>query len=173
MASTASPLEISWTLIAVIAIGFTAWIVDDNVRNFAAIREAVRQDRAVAWGPRWWVAVASLVSSAAMFVVWLGFAAIGVLAMTTGPDTDVTYRVRISSLSGWVLVAMTLLLAGIQAWQVYARTKIRPIGTTGGPPAPEAVIAAADQTRYAADLVDALRPADAATETGAPPERQP
>jgi hypothetical protein len=155
MSSTAAPVEMTWTLIAVVAIGFTAWIVDDNVRNFAAVRAAVRQGRAVTWGPRWWVALASLVSSAAMFVVWLGFAAIGALSMTAGPNTDVAYRSWVSNVSGWVLVGMTLILAGIQAWQVYARTKIRPI-----PPAPSTVDAAADQSQYAANLVNVLRPTD-------------
>jgi hypothetical protein len=153
MASTASSLEITWTMVAVLALGFTAWIVDDNLRNFAAIRTAIVQGRAAKWGPRWWVAIASLVSSAAMFVVWLGFAVIGVLSMTTGPDSPEAYRVRISTLTGWVLVAMTLILAGIQAWQVYARTKIKPIAQS-----PSAVDEAADQSQYAADLVNALRP---------------
>lgn len=166
LSSTASTLEIVWTLIAVVAIGFTGWIVDDNVRNYAAVREAVRRGRAVAWGPRWWVALASLVSSAAMFVVWLGFASIGVLSMTTDPLTPMEHRARVSEVNGWLLVAMTLILAGIQAWQVYARTKIRPIASES----PNQVDLAADQTQYAADLVNALRPEE--EETAEPPRRE-
>lgn len=177
LASTASALEITWTLIAIISLGFTAWIVQDNLLNYAAVREAVRQGRAVTAGPRWWVALASLVSSTAMFVVWLGFATAGVLAMTVGPDTPLEQRVRVSEAVGWVLVAMTLILAGIQVWQVYARTKIRPITqapnarTEAAIAVNEAAIAvdeAADQTQHAADLVNALRPIEDDTT-----ERQP
>jgi hypothetical protein len=174
MASTASTLEIAWTLIAVVSLGFTAWIIDDNVRNYAAIRTAVQRGQGIAWGPRWWVAVASLVSSAAMFVVWLGFATVGVLAMTAGPETNIDYRMWVSGLSSWVLVAMTLILAGIQVWQVFARTKIRPINPKPGqPPQPEDIRVASDQTRYAADLVDALRPSVDVPESDDKTERTP
>ena len=127
MNPSASALEITWTVIAMIALGFSAWILDDNVRNMAAVRRAVKQERAVAWGPRWWVALASLVSSAAMLVVWIGFAVIGVLAMTVSPGASPALRATVSSFSGWILVGMTLILAAIQAWQVYARTHILPI----------------------------------------------
>jgi hypothetical protein len=125
-------LEVTWTLVATGAIGFTAWIIDDNVRNFAAIRRAVQQGRAIPWGPRWWVAFASLVSSLAMFVVWLGFAAIGIVSMTVSPQDSAVEREAVQTASGWTLIAMTLLLAGIQAWQVFARTKIRPLTAPTG-----------------------------------------
>ena len=154
MSDTVSTLEITWTMLSVIAIGCTAWIVDDNVRNFNAIREAVRQGRAVAWGPRWWVALASLVSSCAMFLVWLVFATIGVLAMTTSVHSDPLYRMWIATVTGWGLILATLILAGIQVWQVYARTKIRPLIA----PPHGSVDEAADQAQHAADLIDALRP---------------
>lgn len=153
MASSVTWIELIWTLIAVVSLGFTAWIIDDNMRNFAAIRAAIRQGRAVAWGPRWWVGLASLVSSAAMFIVWIGFAAIGVIAMTVSPHDPEDERAWISAVSGWLLIATTLILAGIQAWQVYARTKIRPLVHHE----PNAIDEAADQTQHAADLVDALR----------------
>ncbi len=152
MTESATWLEVTWTLVAAGAIGFTSWIIDDNVRNFAAIRRAVKQGRAVAWGPRWWVAFASLVSSVLMFVVWLGFAAIGIVSMTTSPQDSVDERAAVQAVSGWVLIAMTLILAGIQAWQVYARTKIRPLTAPTG-----AINDAADQTQLAANMVDALR----------------
>lgn len=155
MVESATWLEISWTLIATVAIGFTAWIIDDNTRNFAAIRRAVAKGRAVAWGPRWWVAVASLVSSLAMFVVWLGFAVIGVISMGVSPNDPPSERMAVSEYTGSVLILMTLLLAAIQVWQVYARTKIRPLTAPHG-----AIDEAADQTQHAADLVDALRPSE-------------
>ncbi len=165
MSETVSVQEMTWTLVAGSAIGFTLWILNDNVRNYGAIREAVRRDRAVAWGPRWWVAFASLVSSAAMLVVWFGFVVIGIIAMSTPPPLTSERQVAVET-NGWILIAIEVLLAAIQAWQVYARTKIRPILPLGQPPTPEDVDMAADQTRYAADLVDALRLPDDAPERG-------
>ena len=153
MSDSATWLEVTWTLVAAGAIGFTAWIIDDNARNFNAIRRAVKQGRAVAWGPRWWVAFASLVSSVAMFVVWVGFASIGIVSMTVSPHDSAAERTAVQAVSGWTLIAMTLLLAGIQGWQVYARTKIRPLTAPTG-----AINEAADQTQLAASMVDALRP---------------
>lgn len=152
MTESVTWLEFSWTLIAAGAIGFTAWIIDDNVRNFAAIRRAVKQGRAVAWGPRWWVAFASLVSSVAMFVVWLGFASIGIVSMTVSSQNSAAERAAVQAVTGWTLIAMTLLLAGIQGWQVFARTKIRPLTAPTG-----SINEAADQTQLAADMVDDLR----------------
>lgn len=148
-------LELAWTLIAAGALGFTAWIIDDNLRNFAAIRRAVAKGRATAWGPRYWVAVASLVSSLAMFVVWMGFAVIGIVHMSVSPYHAPEQRAAVQAASGWTLVGLTLLLAAIQAWQVFARTKIRPLTAPQG-----AIDEAADQTQHAADLVDALRPSE-------------
>lgn len=156
MADSVTWIELIWTGIAVVAIGFTAWIIDDNTRNFAAIRRAVQRGHATTWGPRWWVAVASLVSSVAMFVVWIGFAVIGVVAMTVSPTDSEETRVAVSTATGVVLVCMTLILAGIQVWQVYARTKIRPLTEASK----SDIDAAADQTQLAATMVDALRPAE-------------
>jgi hypothetical protein len=153
MSDSATWLEVTWTLIAVGSIGFTAWIVDDNVRNFLAIKKAVQQGRAIPWGPRYWVAVASLVSSAAMFVVWVGFAFIGIVSMNVSPNDPEGYRADVQTASGWTLIAMTLLLAGIQGWQVFARTKIRPLTSPAG-----AINEAEDQKQLAANMVDALRP---------------
>ena len=102
MTESVTWLEVTWTLVAAGAIGFTAWIIDDNVRNFAAIRRAVKQGRAAAWGPRWWVAFASLVSSVGMFIVWLGFAAIGIVAMSVSPRDSTPEIQMVQTISGWL-----------------------------------------------------------------------
>lgn len=125
--NTISLLELSWTVIAMIAFGFTVWIVNDNARNYAAIRAEVRRRRGRTWGPRWWVAFASLVSSVAMLFVWVGFLLVGVLSMTAGVHSDAAYRAWVSSVSGWTLVGMATILAGIQIWQVFARSRIRSV----------------------------------------------
>jgi hypothetical protein len=160
MADSASLLELVWTGIAVVALGFTAYIIDDNVRNYRAIRQAVREGWATAWGPRWWVAFASLVSSVAMFVVWLGFASIGVVSMTVSPHDPPESRATVSQVTGVVLVCMTLLLAGIQAWQVYARTHIRPLMQ----PTNTDIHAVSKQAHRTASMVDALQPNESSQE---------
>ena len=126
MSETVSPQEVIWTLIAVIALGFTLWIIVDNAQNYRAVMAAVRRGNAVVRGPRWWVALASLVSSVAMLIVWGGFIGVGIVAMTTPPPATTTNQVA-SNIIGWILVGIEVVLAGIQVWQVYARTKIRPL----------------------------------------------
>jgi hypothetical protein len=101
-------------------------------------------------------------------VVWIGFVTIGMIAMSIPPPLT-PERQSAATTNGWILIGIEMLLAAIQVWQVYARTKIRPIPAVGQPPAPEDINAAADQTRYAADLVEALRPVDDVPE----PERKP
>jgi hypothetical protein len=128
MPETATWLEITWTAIATVALGFTLWIVDDNIRNFAAIRRAVARGKANHWGARWWVAFASLVTSVAMLVVWIGFEIVGIIGMTVSPRVSPTEReAALQVISGWLMISTALVLAGIQAWQVFARTKIRPL----------------------------------------------
>jgi Na+/proline symporter len=140
-------------VIAIVSLGFTSWLIDDNIKNFFAVRQAVREGWAKTWGPRYWVAIASLVSSLMMFVVWMGFAIIGLIAMSVGPESSDDQLRQASSFNGALLIAMTLVLAGIQVWQMYARTKIRPLIA----PRPNSVDDAADQTQHAADMVNALR----------------
>ena len=160
LSETISLQEAIWTTIAVVAIGITAVIIWDNSLNFRAIRAAVRRGRATTWGPRYWVAFASLVSSMGMLIAWLGFAAIGFIAMNI-PAPPTLERQAAAEANGWILIAIESVLASIQVWQVYARTKIRPLTqTTESAPAPAAIVEAAEQTRHAADLVDALRPTD-------------
>ena len=118
-----------WTLVAVIALGFTCWTVDDNIKNYWALRRAIRRGRAVMYGPRWWFAVSSIVSSVVMYVVWLGFATIGVVAMQVGPHDPASERLTVTYFNGYVLVVLTIALAIVQVWQVWVRNQIRKIPT--------------------------------------------
>lgn len=124
MSGTANPLEITWTAVALLGLGFTLWKLLDDWRNWQAIRLAIRLGRAVRGGPRWWLSLASLGSSAGQSVVWSGFLAIGVIAMRAAPPLTPD-RQAASEASGWVLIAMELVLAVVQGWQIYARSQMR------------------------------------------------
>lgn len=114
-----------WTIICFIALVFTAWSVDDNTKNFRAIRTAIKQGRAVGFGPRWWIAFSSLVSSILMYMVWIDLACIGVVAMSTGPHDMLSVRQEVGEFVGYALVLASVLLALIQIWQVFARRQMQ------------------------------------------------
>ena len=118
-------LERLWTFIAFLGILFTAWTVDDNVRNFRAIRKAIKLDLAIKYGPRWWVAVGSLGSSLLAFSSWLDIAIAGLILMTIGPWSSAEERVFANFIVSVLFVKMALTLLAIQAWQMFARRKIR------------------------------------------------
>jgi hypothetical protein len=118
-------LERGWTAIALWALLFTCWLLDNSIRDFNAVRTGIRLHMAVVYGPRWWIALASMVTCAVMYVIWIGFAIIGILSLSISPTSPEQLRMRIGTVTGIVLVTMTVLLAAIQAWQVYARNKVK------------------------------------------------
>lgn len=120
----ASLLEISWTVIAIIGFGLSAWAVTDDLLDFRAVRRAVLLKMAMAWGPRWWIALGFLGSDSLYSAAWLGFAVIGVLAMTLPPAPN-PQREAASEVSGWVLVGMEIVLALSQVWWRVVRAKTR------------------------------------------------
>lgn len=120
----ASLLEISWTVIAIGAFILTAWAVTDDLLDFGAVRRAVRIKLATAWGPRWWIALGFLGSDGLYAAAWLGFAVIGVLAMTLPPAPN-PQREAASEQTGWILVGMELVLALSQVWWRVVRVKTR------------------------------------------------
>jgi hypothetical protein len=122
--NTVSPLEATWTVIAIVGFVVSAWAVYDDLLDFQAIRRAVKLELAIAWGPRWWVALGFLGSDALYSIAWLGFAVIGVLAMTLPPALSTQGEVT-SEVVGWVLVGMEVVLALSQIWWRIVRGKTR------------------------------------------------
>ena len=124
--STVAPLEIAWTAISALALLFSIWLAVNGWRDFAAVCAAIAENppRARRWGPRWWLGLSAWVANTALSLVWLGFATVGMLAMTAGPDSDVVYRAWVASITGWTLIGMTLLLALVQAWHLYVRGRV-------------------------------------------------
>lgn len=122
---TSSFIERCWTLISFAALIFTSWLVDDNVKNYQAVEWAIKQKKAVRYGPRWWIAVGSFGTSLAMFIVWVGFATIGVMSISIGPNASSEMRVWFGTVTGLVLIGMTTLLALSQVWQFFIRQQVR------------------------------------------------
>lgn len=131
IAATASPLEIAWTAVAVIGLLFSVWAAGDAYLDLSSVQKAARRGtgRIKTGGPRWWIAMGNLVSSALWAFVWLGFAVLGWVAMgiPTPPDSPETH----SLLIGWSLVAMVLVLAVIQFWNRYVRIRLRRLTSRG------------------------------------------
>jgi hypothetical protein len=132
MRATASPLEITWTVIAGLGLLFSAWLVLAGWLDLAAVRAAIRAvpPRARAWGPRWWVALSAVVANVAFCLVWLGFAMIGLIAMQFPPPPPTTEQASFSMVTGWVLIAMEAILVGVQAWHLFVRGRVE--HATGG-----------------------------------------
>lgn len=134
MSGTASPLELTWSVVAVIGLVFSLGLTYDGWRDFLAVRSAIRAvpPRARAWGPRWWVALSSIVANGTLCLIWLGFILIGAIAMQFPPPQPTTEQAISNMWAGWVLIAMEMCLAGVQAWHLYVRSQIN--RATGGRP---------------------------------------
>lgn len=124
MIDGASALEISWTGIAILGFLFSSWGTWDSWLDFMAILGAIRVRKAVMYGPRWWIAMGFLGSDALFGLTWAGFILIGILAMTVPPAPN-PQREWVSEVTGWVLVALELMLACIEIWWRLVRIKIR------------------------------------------------
>lgn len=126
MNPNASEVEITWALVALVGLVATAWLTQVDWSYFATVRQAADEGIVVPWGPRWWIALAFLVANVLFFVVWLGFAILGFVAMTVAPSrTEVGQET--STLLGWLLVTLEIVLASIQFWWRYVRWKLRSV----------------------------------------------
>ncbi len=123
---TASPLEISWTVIAGVGLLFSGWLAVAGWFDLTVVRAAVaeRPPRARTWGPRWWVALSAVVANGALCLIWFGFLVIGLLAMRFPPPPPTTEQAASNVVVGWVLIAMEFLLVAVQAWHLYVRGKV-------------------------------------------------
>lgn len=122
----ASPLELTWTVIAGIGLLFSGWLTGGGWYDLAAVRVAIADvpPRARAWGPRWWVALSAVVANGLLCLVWAGFIATGLIAMQfPAPPPNPSQQVS-NMWAGWVLIAMEALLAGVQAWHLFVRGRI-------------------------------------------------
>ncbi|HEX5164230.1 MAG TPA: hypothetical protein VFV93_02440 [Thermomicrobiales bacterium] len=126
MSGAASPLEISWTVIAAAGLLFSVWLMAAGWMDLEAVQQGIRAvpPRARIWGPRWWVALSAVVANASLCLVWLGFILIGLIAMRFPPPPPTTEQAISNMWVGWVLIGMEALLATVQGWQLFVRERV-------------------------------------------------
>lgn len=118
---------LGWAGVAAVGVLLSFWAVCDGWSAFASVRLAVKLKRAVAWGPRWWMALAFLVSDALFLGAWLAIATVGAIALTLPPPVS-SQRQETSEIIGYVLLGMEADLAAIQIWWRVVRLKLRGLG---------------------------------------------
>lgn len=128
MSGNVSPIELTWTGVAVIwfvlSLWFSLWL---GRRDLNDVKEGIKDvpPRAVAWGPRWWSALQTIVVHLAFAVLfWTPFIIIGLVAMRyppppPSPDQSVSARWL-----GYLFLVAEFGGAFIQAWMLYVRYKI-------------------------------------------------
>lgn len=136
MRGTASPLELTWTGFAALGVLMTAWMLIDAWLDWHAVQHGIRGGWAVAYGPRWWIALGALGGNGMTGLVWFGFLVVGVIAMQFPPPPPNVEQATSSQVSGWVLIAMEGLLAVTQVWARVVRLKVVALTHVHEPEAP-------------------------------------
>lgn len=129
--TTATPLEMTWTLVALVGVLLSAWMILDATLDYRAVRVAIRDGYARAQGARWWIAVGALVGNGLTLLVWVGFFIVGLIAMQYPPPPRTTPQEATNTIAGWVLIGMEVLLASAQIWTRFVRLRV-----TGNPHVP-------------------------------------
>jgi hypothetical protein len=83
--ANASGIEIAWTVGAACGLAFTAALALWSWLRFRIIREGVDRGKVVKWGARWNLLLALLVAMVFFGIGWIGYLAIGFVAMATPP----------------------------------------------------------------------------------------
>lgn len=120
----ASPIELAWSIIAGIGVLLSLWMIADAWLDYRSVVRGIRGGYARARGARWWIAVGALGGNAMLVLVWLGFLAIGVLAMQYPPPPREPDQQVSNQWAGWVLIGMEALLAATQVWARLVRLQV-------------------------------------------------
>lgn len=126
MSGSASFLEISWTVIGLVGMAFTVWLIISSFRDRRAVQREIDADppRARAWGPRWWVAVRGAGMWLLIAYIWLVFVGVGAIAMRYPPPPPTPDQHVSSQWFGWLLISAELVLALFQVWYLFCQNRI-------------------------------------------------
>lgn len=132
MFGNASALEISWSTVAVLGAGVALALLVSVWLSYRAVASWIKNGLAVRWGPRHKFVLGFLAGIGLLFLVWLGFVALGANAMANPPPLD-PERQAASDRGGWLLVGLESVLFCFQiillwAWVSIGRTTLRPNG---------------------------------------------
>lgn len=127
--STASPLEVTWTTVALCGTAFAVALLAHVWLSYRTVRSWIKRGWAVRWGPRHRFVLGFLIGMALMLAVWVGFVALGVSALYTLPPVTPD-REAASERAGWILVGLELALFAFQcvllwAWITLGRPSIK------------------------------------------------
>lgn len=114
----ASPLEIAWTVLAVLGIGFGVAFEVLVWLSYRAVTSWIERGWAIRWGPRHKFVIGFLIGVALLICVWVGFAMLGVNAALNPPPATPD-RQAASDRGGWILVgleAILLMFSGLLLW---------------------------------------------------------
>jgi len=126
LTGTTSWLELTWTVVALAGLIFSAWLSFAGWLDLSAVRAAIRDvpPRARIFGPRWYVGLTGVVDNSALCLVWIGFIVIGLLAMRYPPPPPTTEQAVSNQWVGWLLIMIEMLLVLVQGWRMFIRMKI-------------------------------------------------
>lgn len=115
---TASPLEIGWTVIAVLAVLVCGWVVADARKDLTTLR---RQPDSVLQVLAW----ANLIKASGIVVALAIMASIGIRAMLLPSPTPTGDPDAGANLSAVGLIVIELILAGISGLLAWTRHRVR------------------------------------------------
>lgn len=128
--SNISGPELWWSIPALLAFVITLLMIGWTWRSFGAIRSGVRRfpKRYRAWGPRWNFALLMLAALICFGVGWLGYFAIGVVAMLVPPPLNQANQTA-STWLAWLLIGMEIMHACAQGllWAAMRSLASQPI----------------------------------------------
>lgn len=108
-AGNASPLELTWTAIAVLGVVVAAALVAHVGTSYRTVIEWIALGRIYRDGPRHRFVSGFLTGVSLLLLVWLGFVALGGNAISNPPPLDAE-RQAASERGGWILVSLELAL---------------------------------------------------------------
>lgn len=107
MPESASGQEIAWSIGALFGLAFTLMMAAWAWARFAVVRERVGRGGVVRWGPRWNLVLGLLVAMIFFGLGWLGYLALGIVAMLTPPPIAEVSR-EAADRFAWLLIAMEI-----------------------------------------------------------------
>jgi hypothetical protein len=119
MLNNGSPLEFSWTGIAILGFVLSCVFVAFIYRSTRAVDVWIEDERAVRWGPRHRFVLAFLGAVGILILIWVGFIALGVNAILNPPPAE-EIRAAASERAGWILVVLEILIVVFLSVLFYA-----------------------------------------------------
>lgn len=100
-----SPIELWWSGFAVLGCIASLLLTGWAISSLRIVASNVERGRARVWGPGWNLAFGLLVAMIFFTIAWVGYLAIGVLALSVPPPPTQAGR-EASNILGYILIGM-------------------------------------------------------------------